>query len=319
MKVLLMPRANIWPEILPDQVQRLKAAGVDNIVLGEDRSTVLHEIRDADVLIGEIDPEIFEHAGRLKWMQALASGVDQFLFPEFVNSDVILTAEKGLVGPHLADHALGLLLSLTRSIAWAARERSWEKRTQMRLANRELTGLTACIVGLGGTGLSVAQRLSAFGVSCLAVDPDVTEHPPEVERLVTPDRLLEVVREADVVFICCPRTSLTMNLIDRSVLQSMPDQGYVVSVTRGGIVDEGALMEALDSGKLAGAGLDVTAEEPLPENHPLWTYDNVVITPHTAGASQYRIERIIERVFINLERFQRGEALEGVVDKRKGY
>jgi phosphoglycerate dehydrogenase-like enzyme len=108
-------------------------------------------------------------------------------------------------------------------------------------------------------------------------------------------------------------------MIGTDVFDVMRPQGYIVSVTRGGIIDEDALMTALDNGNLAGAGLDVVSTEPLPPEHPLWRYENVVITPHTAGASQHRINRIIERVFTNIERFQRGEELEGVVDKRKGY
>jgi phosphoglycerate dehydrogenase-like enzyme len=255
----------------------------------------------------------------MRWMQALASGVDQFLFPEFVESDVVLTAEKGLVGPHLADHAFGLLLALTRSIAWSVKERSWECRADMRRSNRELTGMTAGIVGLGGTGTAVAMRADAFGMRCLAVDPDVTEVPSSVDSLVDPSQLLDVAAECDVIFVCCPRTRATKGMIGTDVFEVMRPQGYVVSVTRGGIIDEDALMAALDNGNLAGAGLDVVSTEPLPPEHPLWRYENVVITPHTAGASQHRINRIIERVFTNIERFQRGEELEGVVDKRKGY
>jgi phosphoglycerate dehydrogenase-like enzyme len=319
MKILLMPRENIWPVILPEQVERIKAAGVENIVVAEDRESVLREVRDADVLIGEIDPEILEHAGRLRWMQSLSSGVDQFMFPEFIESDIVLTAEKGLVGPHLADHAFGLLLALTRSIAWAARQRTWENRGPMRRNNRELTGLTVGIIGLGGTGVAVAKRAEAFGMRCLAVDPDVTEAPAMVEKLVTPDRLLEIAAECDVIIVCCPRTKETLGIIGSAVFDAMRPGGYVVSVTRGGIIDEAALMAALDSGKLAGAGLDVASAEPLPSDNPLWGYDNVMITPHTAGASQHRIPRIIERVMTNIERFQRGEELEGVVDKNKGY
>src|SRR5690625_353397 len=188
----------------------------------------------------------------------------------------------------------------------------------MRRVSRELTGMSAGIIGLGGTGVAVAKRAEAFGMRCLAVDPDVTEGPAVVETIVTPDRILEVAAESDVIIVCCPLTQETRNLINDDVFNAMPDGGYAISVTRGGIIDEAALMRALDSGKLTGAGLDVASAEPLPQDNPLWKYDNVVITPHTAGASQYRVGRIIERVMTNIERFQRGEELEGVIDKRKG-
>jgi phosphoglycerate dehydrogenase-like enzyme len=321
MRVVIMPRTHIWPEVLPHQVERLKLAGVEDIVVVTDRESLLREVRTADALVGEMDPEILEHAGQLKWVQALASGVDAFLFDAFIESDIVLTSEKGLVGPHLADHALALLLGLTRMIPQAARQRNWDSdmRMRMRMHNRELTGKTAAIIGLGGTGTAVAERARAFSLRCLAVDPDVTEGPEYVEQIVPPDCLLDVARDSDIIFVCCPKTSETTNMIGADVFDAMPPEGYVINVTRGGIIDEQALMTALDSGKLAGAGLDVTSEEPLPDDHPLWQYDNVLITPHTAGASQHRVERILERVFTNIERFQRGELLEGVIDKRKGY
>ena len=316
---MLTPRQHIWPEVTAEQLERLKAAGAEEIIVAGDRETQFSAIRDADVLIGEINEEMLEHAGRLRWMQSLSSGVDMYLFPAFVQSDIVLTSEKGLVGPHLADHAFGLLLALTRSIGWAVRQRSWENRLEMRLVNRELTGMAAGIIGLGGTGISVAERARAFGMSCLAIDPDVTTGPEYVELLGGPEHLLQMARRSDVLFVCCPKTSETVDMVDSGVLGAMPPGGYLINVTRGGIVDEDALIAAIESGHLAGAGLDVTAEEPLPATSPLWSYDQIIITPHIAGASQHRIGRIIDRVCANLQHLQKGETLEGVVDKKKGY
>lgn len=319
MRVLMTPRQHIWPEITDEQRQRLEAAGASEVIVATDREAQIEAIRTADVLIGEINEELLEHAGRLRWMQSLSSGVDMFLFPAFVESDVVLTSEKGLVGPHLADHAFGLLLALTRSIARSARQRSWENRLEMRLVNRELTGMTAGIIGLGGTGISVAERALAFGMRSLAIDPDVTTAPDHVGLIGGPDRLGYMAERSDVLFVCCPKTADTINMVDTFTLSAMPEGSYLINVTRGGIVDEGALVEAIESGRLAGAGLDVTAEEPLPSSSPLWDYDNILITPHIAGASQHRIGRIIDRVCANLQHLSAGEELEGVVDKRKGY
>ncbi|HLT21333.1 MAG TPA: D-2-hydroxyacid dehydrogenase [Thermomicrobiales bacterium] len=319
MKVLLIPREHIWAEVTDEQAERIRAAGATELVVTNDRERILAEIRDADALIGELDEEMFEHAGQLRWVQSLSSGVDSMLFPAFVESDVILTSEKGLVGPHLADHAFGLLLALTRSIAWAARQRRWDNRLPMRRASRELSRLTAGIVGFGGTGSEVARRAHGFGMRILAIDPDVTERPDYVEALSQPERLIEMASNADVLFVCCPLTRDTYHLIDGDVFDAMPERSYVINVTRGPIIDLEALMAALDSGKLAGAGLDVTEPEPLPDDSPLWGYDNVIITPHTAGASQYRVGRVQNRVIENIGRLSRGEPLEGVIDKRKGY
>ncbi len=319
MQVMLTPREHIWPEVTDEQLARLQAAGAHEVIVASDRATQLAAIRDVDVLIGVIDEDMLERAGRLRWMQSLSSGVDMFLFPAFVESDVILTSEKGLVGPHLADHAFGLLLAMTRSIGWAIRQRSWENRLGMRLANRELSGMTAGIIGLGGTGISVAERARAFGMRTLAIDPDVETAPDYVELLGRPECLLEMAARSDVLFVCCPKTSETLGMVDSRVFATMPAGGYVVNVTRGGIIDEDALIEAIESGHLTGAGLDVSAEEPLPASSPLWNYDQIIITPHTAGASQHRIGRIIDRVCANLQHLQNDEPLEGVIDKRKGY
>ncbi len=319
MKIVLIPVEHIWPVITEEQAARLRAAGATELIVTADRDEILDEIRDADGLVGPIDPEIFEHAGQLKWVQSLSSGVDALLFPDFVESDIVLTSEKGLVGPHLADHAFGLLLGLTRSLAWAARQRSWDNRLAMRRASKELSELTAGIIGLGGTGTSVAQRASAFGMSALAIDPVVTERPETVQALDQPERLLEMASNTDVLFVCCPLTSDTYHLVDESVFSAMPVGSYVINVTRGPIIDPDALVMALESGKLAGAGLDVTEPEPLPKDHPLWRFDNVIISPHTAGASQYRVGRVQQRVVRNIGHLANGEPLEGVIDKTKGF
>ncbi len=319
MKIMITPREHIWPVITTEQLDRIRATGVEEIVVAGDRETQLREIRDCDALIGSIDPELFEHAGQLRWVQALTSGADAYLFPEFVESDVILTTEKGLVGPHLADHAMALLLALTRSIVTARDIRRWEERGPMRRANRELTGMTAGLIGLGGTGKATAERARAFGITCLAIDPDVTEAPEGVDLLGGPEKLIDMAARCDILFVCCPKAPGTLNMVNAEVLAALKPNGYVINVTRGGVIDEDALMAAIDSGHLFGAGLDVVAEEPLPADSPLWSYDRIIITPHIAGASQFRIGRIIERVFTNIQHFRNGEPLEGVIDKHKGY
>lgn len=319
MKIILIPVEHIWPVVSDEQAARIRAAGATEFIVTSDRDEILKEIRDADGLVGPIDPEIFEHAGQLRWVQSLSSGVDALLFPDFVESDIVLTSEKGLVGPHLADHAFGLLLSLTRSLAWAARQRRWGNRLPMRRAARELSEMTAGIIGLGGTGTSVAERASAFGMTSLAIDPVVTDRPETVQSLDQPERLIEMARNSNVIFVCCPLTQETYHMVDETVFDAMPDGGYVINVTRGPIIDPDALIASLESGKLAGAGLDVTEPEPLPDDHALWTYDNVIISPHTAGASQFRVGRVQNRVIRNIGHLASGEPLEGVIDKRKGY
>lgn len=319
MKILIAPKGHIWPEVTPEERARLMHAGATEVYVTSDHDELLQQMPYADVFIGDLDPELFEVAPRLRWLQSLSSGVDHLLFPAFVESDVVLTSEKGLVGPHLADHAFGLLLALTRSLAWAARQRRWDNRFEMRRNNCELTGLTMGIIGLGGTGTEVARRASAFGMRALAIDPDVTERPPFVDALSTPERLTEMAGQSNVLVVCCPLTRATRNMVDDAVLNAMPERSYVINVTRGGIIDEDALARALESGHLAGAGLDVAASEPMADDHPLWAFDNVIISPHTAGASQHRVGRLVDRIIRNVEHLSNDQPLEGVVDKEKGY
>jgi phosphoglycerate dehydrogenase-like enzyme len=279
----------------------------------------LREARDADVVFGRITPSLFEHAPMLRWVQSLGAGVDGSLFPDLVDSDVVLTSEKGHVGPHLAEQAFALLLALTRGVARSVREQTWDNKASIRAECWELTERTMGIVGLGGTGLEVARRAAAFGMRVVAVDPEEVVPPPYVTRVWTMDGLPRLLAESDAVVICAPLTDQTRAMFDRAAFEQMQRHAVLVNVTRGGIVDEGALLGALRDGLIGGAGLDVTPTEPLPPGHPLWDMPNVVITPHVAGASPYRLDRATSLFCENLQRYRAGQDLRSVIDKRKGY
>lgn len=279
----------------------------------------LETARDADVIFGRITPELFERAPMLRWVQCLGAGVDGSLFDELVESDVVLTSEKGHVGPHLAEHVFALLLALTRGVARAVREKHWENRASIRAESWELTDRTLGIVGLGGTGREVAKRAAAFGMRVVAVDPEDVPAPHYVTRLWQMDGFHRLLGESDAVVICAPLTPATRGLFDGAAFAAMQRHAILVNVTRGAIVDDAALLAALGQGLIAGAGLDVTPIEPLPAGHPLWEMPNVVITPHAAGASPYRMDRAIGLFCDNLQRFHAGGELRSVIDKRKGY
>jgi phosphoglycerate dehydrogenase-like enzyme len=276
---------------------------------------------DMEVLLGLITPPLLEAAPKLRWVHAIASGVDQYLFPAFKQGEVILTGEKGNVGSHLADHAFGLLLSLTRGLAKSTRLHSaaWDHRMEFRRDNFELEGLTMGIVGLGGTGRAIARRAAAFGMLCQAVDRDEVTTTPEVAEVRPMSAFADLLESSDVVAVCCPLTDETRDLFDDAAFERMKPEAIIVNVTRGGIIDGDALVRALESGQIAAAGLDVAPQEPLPPDHALWGLDNVVMTPHTAGASQLRPARNFDRFCRNLEHLRRGEPLEGVVDKQLGF
>ena len=322
MNILLMPALTL-PAQDADKLDALRvAAGPGSqVTQSEKRDEVLASAATMDVLFGCIDEELFAAAPNLRWVHATASGVDQMLFPAFRDSDVVLTSEKGLVGPHLADHAMGLLLSLTRRIGAALRDGpvSWERRVFYRLEEIELEGLTMGLVGFGGTGRSLARRAAAFGMRVLAVDIEELEGSAEVARVAPLAELPVLLKESDVVAVCLPLTDQTRDLFDAAVFAQMKPGAILINVTRGEVVEREALITALESGQLGGAGLDVVHTEPLSGDDRLWQFPNVVMTPHTAGASQYRAARNMQRFVDNLGRFGRGEPLEGVINKVLGY
>lgn len=276
---------------------------------------------DVDVILGYIPEPLFAAAPRLRWVHAIASGVDAFLYPAMRDSEVILSGEKGLVGGHLADTGFGLLLALTRQIATAIRlgPEGWKRREEMRRVETELDGLTLGCIGFGGTGRALARRATAFGMHVLAVDAWPVPPSDGVAAVWGLERLAELLAASDIVAIACPLTEDTRGLLDDKAFSLMKPGALLVNVTRGEVVEGDALVRALRDGRCGGAALDVAPVEPLPPEHPLWGMPNVVMTPHTAGASQLRGPRNIERFCRNLRLARAGEPLEGVVDKQLGY
>ncbi len=301
-------------------LEQIKAVSSDVELLDlQSEGEILEAMPDVDVVFGTFTPAMLERGRRLRWVQVTSAGVDSVLFPQFVDSEVVLTSAKGTVGIHLADHAMALLLTLTRGIAIAIRNPRWDQRMPIRDVSWELEGMTMGIVGLGGTGRDLAVRAHAFGMRIIAVDPQSVEAPPQVEACLGMDGFDALLEESDVVAICAPLTPETQNMFDARAFEKMKDHALLINVTRGKIVEEAALMDALAKGVIGGAGLDVTPEEPLPEDHPLWRMSNVVVTPHTAGGSPVRGDRIVDLFCENLRRLLSGEDLISVIDKNKGY
>jgi len=301
-------------------VEQIRSVGDDiDLVIPGSGEGALDAMPQIEVIFGGMSRDMFKRAERLRWVQTWGAGIDGMLHPEFVESEVILTSAKGTVGVHLSEHAFALLLGLTRGIAWAVRSKDWSEHMSIRHASWELIDKTMGIVGLGGTGLAVAERANAFGMRILAVDPEEVDKPGHVSECWKMDRFYDLLEASDIVVICCPLTEETRGLFDRLAFEKMQSHALLINVTRGKIVDESSLVEALESGAVAGAGLDVTPQEPLPEDHALWQMDNVIITPHTAGGSPNRQDRIVDLFCENLRRIRRGEDLLCVIDKKKGY
>lgn len=316
------------PKVLPEYVAAIEAAAPagSSVAVATSLKEAAQYAADVEVMLGIVNKAFFATTPNLRWVHAIASGVDMFMFDEFINSDVVLTGEKGLVGGHLADTGWGLLLALTRQIHTAIRlgPDAWANRVEMRSNEIELEGMTMGIHGFGGTGRAMARRAVAFGMNVIAVD----EFPPPadadlsewgVDQVWGADRLDDLLAESDVVAVCCPLTAETDKLFNAATFNKMKPGSYVVNVTRGEVIDGDDLVAALEAGQLGGAALDVAPGEPLPADHALFTLPNVAMTPHTAGASQLRAPRNVARFVRNIEHAKNGEPFEGVVDKQLGF
>jgi phosphoglycerate dehydrogenase-like enzyme len=322
MKLIVVKSGVTVPEVeerhVREVVDAAREAGLA-VARPGDREDEEAEIVDAEIAFGGVDPELFALAKRLRWIQSVGAGVDRYLRGPLVTSAVVMTSEKGLVGTQLAEQAFGLLLALTRGIAISMRQQTWDARIPIRHRSWELGGRTAGLIALGGTGAEIAHRAAAFGMRVIAVDPEPPRVPPEVEACWGTDRFDDLIGQSDVVFCSAPLTAETRNLFNARTFAAMKPDSILINVSRGEIVEEAALLDALESGHLRAAGLDVAPREPLPRESPLWDHPHVVITPHAAGASPFRGDRIVERFRRNLQHILAGEPLEGIIDKVKGY
>jgi phosphoglycerate dehydrogenase-like enzyme len=303
-----------------------KAAPNAKIIAVADADAALKEIADADALIGLLNEELVKAGKNLKWIQVLSAGVDRYRYPALIDSDIVFTNAKVIQGPNVADQAMALLLAMTRQVVRAsvlAQEHEWSTvRGKLRESPHgiiELNGKTALVIGYGGIGAAIAERSRGFGMEIVATAHNADKPHPDWVELHPANKLPELLPRAHVVFLAVPLTDETRGMIDAAALDKMRDGAYLVNIARGPVIDTDALIEALRSGKLAGAGLDVTDPEPLPMDHPLWKLDNVVITPHMGGTSDVVWERRLGLARDNLQAFVQGKPLRNVVDKQAGY
>lgn len=277
--------------------------------------------KDAEVIqAGRWSDELWKSAPKLKWVQSGGAGVERFLTPEFVASPVVLTNAQGIYAVPIADHVMAFALHFVRCFGGLVRKqgrREWADWGEFALD--ELAGKTLGIVGFGGIGSEVAKRAKAFDMRVIATRRRAERPAQFAEEVRGADELPWLLRESDIVAVCAALTSNTRHLIGAEQLSLMKPTAYLINIARGGIIDEGALVDALNAGRIAGAGLDVFEQEPLPAESPLWEMANVMITPHNAGDSPRSHARFMELFSENLRRYIGGEALLNVVDKQAGY
>ena len=329
----------IFPAVVPERLARIAAvAGPRAAVNAADEAAAQRKIVDADAFFGRITPDLLQRAKRLRWIQAPTASMEHYLFPELVEHPVVLTNMRGLFSDCIADHVLGYITCFARNLHHYIRNQAlarWEPvggetarvgfsvgagmTTDIDRAHRRLAGATLGIVGLGSIGAEIARRGLACGMRVVAVDLLATSGPPGMAAVWKPEKLPELLAESDYVVIAAPHTPETAGLFRGVQFRQMKRSAYLINIGRGAIVNLNDLCDALDAGEIAGAGLDVFEIEPLPADHRLWRFDNVIITPHVAGQAAEIAERHLAVLLENIRRFQAGEELANVVDKRRWF
>ena len=295
-------------------------------------------VADADAFFGKISPSMLSAAGQLRWVQAANAGLERYMFSELTGHPCVLTNMRGLYSDVIADQVFGYIIAFARNFHHYIRDQvagRWQPRGResgqtelpgdpgttdaVDLSHMHLAELTLGIIGLGSIGSEIARRGSVFGMRVLAVDPVAAPSPQGVDELWRPERLSDLLSESDFVVIAAPQTPETYKLFRRTQFQQMKGSAYLINIGRGAIVDLADLAAALAAAEIAGAGLDVFEEEPLPADHPLWKMENVIITPHVAGRSPRIAERHLATLIENIRRFVSGEPLNNVVDKSRWF
>jgi phosphoglycerate dehydrogenase-like enzyme len=327
----------IYPAVEPDRFAALRAAApAAEWVNADHPEKALAAMPGTDAFVGKITPELLARANSLKWVQSYTASLEHYMFPELVSHPCALTNARGLFGDVIADQVFGYILCFARNLhtyirrqvehsydpvgGESSRVNNWLGPGTVNAMDRAtiyLPKTTLGIVGLGGIGSEVARRGLCFGMSVRAVDrrPDQTKPPEGVELVEGMEGLDDLLAASDFVVISAPHTPETERLFNVSRIAQMKPQSYLINIGRGAIVVLDDLVAALRAGQIAGAALDVFEVEPLPRDHPLWDFPNVIITPHTAGYSPVIAARHLATLVENVRRFAQGQPLMNVVDK----
>jgi len=328
----------IYPAVDAARLAHIReAAGAMQVVNAADETAALAAIVDADAFFGKLTRELLARARQLKWVQSPTASLEHYLFPELIEHSCILSNMRGLFSDVIADHVLGFVICFSRHFHTYVRrqlDRHWEAvggeagrsdfltgpgvASSIDRAHRHLADCTLGVVGAGAIGSEVGRRARAFGMKILAVDPAVTSI-PGVCDVWSMEQLAELLGASDFVVIAAPHTPDTEKMFRRERFKQMRRSAFLINVGRGAIVDLADLTQALASGLIAGAGLDVFETEPLPAGHALWGMPNVIITPHVAGTSPRIAERHTEVLLENIRRFAAGRPPATTVDKRRWY
>lgn len=319
----------------PGTVDRLRALSpaLEVVDVSADDAFEIDALDDPEVeiIVGSHAPANLARVPGLRWLQVRSAGVDHLAADPPWNKGVLVTNARGVFAIPIGEYVSGAILRINQPIrAWAADQAAQRWPPDEQPLATIVRGKTAVLVGYGSIGREVARQLAALGLRIVAVKPrpEIRQDPsfrvpgsgdPDgsiPHRIVGVDALVEVAREADYLVLTLPLTPESRRIVDRTVLAALPATAWLINVSRGALVDEDALLEALHAGRLAGAVLDVFSEEPLPSGHPLWEAPNVTITPHVSGATlQFLDDLVVE----NVRRYLAGEPLLNPIDPERGY
>lgn len=313
----------------PADIDRIReAVGPGQVIVTPDRDEFDRTLARAEVVCAFQAPEdILERASHLRWFQFPGAGVDNLMRTGMLRkgSPVVVTSVAGIHAIPISEYVLTSMLMFAHHFPEMLRlqqQHNWAYgRRWNALRGTELAGKTLGIIGLGGIGRRIAQLGRAFGMRVLGLRRSATGEAsdPDVDELYPPNRLRDLLGACDYVVLAVPLTPETERLIGEHELLAMRPTAFLVNISRGRVIDEQALIRALQSGWLAGAGLDVTVEEPLPKESPLWDMPNVILTPHMSGLTDQYSARLTEVFVENLRRYRAGEPLLHIVDPAKGY
>ena len=290
-----------------------------------DRDALRAALSDADAAFAAfLDPDRVPSLTKLQWVQAPAAGVGHLISPELIASPIVLTSARGVRARAIAEHVLGVTLVLARQIHTALRrqiDHQWAlDEIESSGTIRTLHGARLGIVGLGSIGAEIAGIAAAFGMRVSGIRKRVDRPaPPGVNEVLPPERLPDLLTSSDVVVLSLPLTGETRHLIGRATIGFLKPGALLINIGRGSLIDDQALIAALQDGRLGGAALDVFTPEPLDPASPYWDMPNVIVTPHIAGAMEDYWTPLVRLFAENLRRFDAGEPLLNVVDKREGY
>jgi len=324
--LMLPPFVNGLPPFRPgpseELIETLKAEipGIE-IAVGLDPKAALDDLRDADAVYGLVPAELFGEAKRLRWIAGPLAGLGEaWFYPAVVESDVIVTNVRGIYNEQLSVHILGFILAFAhRFDTYFAQqaERKWAHAGR----NMDIRQQTVFILGLGGSGAETARLCKAFGMSVLGTDARPLESVEGVDEIIPLDQMPTRLGDADFVVITVPETRETRGMFNAELFARMKHGSYLINIARGALVKLDALVDAMRSGRVAGAGLDVAEIEPLPADHPLWTMPGVLITPHSAinGAEEDQVRQRVKTLVENCRRFASGQPLLNVMDKQTWF